>query len=290
MLSSNSIFSFWLFIELNTVSFLVLILFKNLRIKLEGNKELINQSFFYFILQSCVSIVILLGLSLKNYFFLEINSLVTLCVIFKLGIFPFYFWVIKLMKYLDWFGIFMLLGPQKLFLIILLFTNFNNLINYIFWFSLFFGSLIILNSFCLEELLLGSSIAGVLVIEFIYNSSVLIFFLFFSFYIFCIFHLIKIYKLDSSVRGRINFLFSLFFLSSPFFPFFILKFQLVKFLFDTFLVWEFALFWGGMFITFLGYLFFFFYNFFFIGKTYVSNYKISGFLFFSFFNFFFFFF
>lgn len=132
LISTNSIFSFWLFMELNTVRFLVLLIFYNFHLKSKEKRELINQCFYYFILQSCVSIMILIVLTLRNFFLIELKLLVRICLIFKLGLFPFYFWVLKLLKYIDWFGTFMLLGPQKLYLIILAFIDLNLFLNFLF--------------------------------------------------------------------------------------------------------------------------------------------------------------
>lgn len=273
LICSNSFFSFWLLMELNTISFLILILFK--RFECKETRECINQCFFYFVLQSCVSMIMLLGFRLKNFSFIELSSLISICLVFKIGLFPFYFWMLKLIKYLDPFRIFILLGPQKIYLILLSFLNLDIFILCLFWICLFFGRLFMMKSLDLGELILGSSIRRIIILFFLYSSSLIMFFLFFFIYISCLYFLFANFSFYSYIR-RATFLFSsLILLSSPFFPFFLLKFQIFKFLVEFLSTFEFILFWIGLFLCFIGYLTFFFFNFVSFFSFYNSNLKVK---------------
>lgn len=275
LICRNSGFIFWLIMELNTVLFLVYLILFNFNRSIRLSKDLVNQIFYYFIIQSRVSILMLFSININNYCFFADPLLQNLCFLFKLGLFPFYFWVMKIIKYLDWFGVFLLFGPQKLYFLIFVFRNFNNFWALVLWFNLFYGAFYIFRRHKIQDLLLGSSIRGVILLFLLFNSSVLIFFSFLITYFYCIFILMKNSNFDSFFTGYIFFLISLVLLSSPFFPFFLLKFQIFQFVYIIYRQMEFFFLWGGLFLCFLGYLFFFFFNFYWREKIYNFNSFVS---------------
>lgn len=288
LICSNSTYVFWILMEVNTVLFLVYVGLINFNHPFRLSSDTINQLFYYFILQSCVSILILMSLNLRknSSFFLESSTFFDICFLFKIGLFPFYFWVIKIIKYLDWFGTFLLLGPQKIYFLFFIFFNLSKFWYLVLWINLFLGPTIIISSFRIRELLLGSSIRRTIILFFLFNSSVIIFVLFIIVYLFCVFLLLKNSHFDSIFSSILFFSVSLVFLSSPFFPFFLLKFQMFIFAYKMLDLFEFFWFWLGLFACFMGYLCFFFFNFTWRYKFYNFNAHVNYMYIFLFFIFF----
>lgn len=262
----NSFLFFWIFIELTTVIFLIILVF-NFRSSLE--REIKNQSFYYFIMQSCVSFIILAGILLLREARMLINLLISFCLVFKLGIFPFYIWVIKFSEFLDYTGFFLLIVPQKFYLLIVTFEILDELVFLCFWVSLYLGAYLLIRSWELKRLLIGSSISSTLFFYLIFSCSILNFLTLFLFYRVCFHLIVSILRSYSFIRRATFFLFSLVLLSSPFFFFFVFKFQRFYILacFNNSLL--FVLFWVGMFARFVGYASYFFR--YFIFSNYIYN-------------------
>nr|YP_008815716.1 NADH dehydrogenase subunit 2 [Pristaulacus compressus]AGZ13111.1 NADH dehydrogenase subunit 2 [Pristaulacus compressus] len=132
-ISSNNWLSMWISLELNMLSFIPLLIF---------NKKFSNDSLILcFLIQSLSSSIFLLSLLyfffqfnyLEKFLFLIFNKLILLSLFLKLGIFPFHFWFIKLIKSSSWMNCFIITSFQKIIPMIILFNIF---IHYIMFFPL----------------------------------------------------------------------------------------------------------------------------------------------------------
>nr|YP_007026869.1 NADH dehydrogenase subunit 2 [Metacrangonyx longicaudus]CCI69446.1 NADH dehydrogenase subunit 2 [Metacrangonyx longicaudus] len=158
MVSMNSWFMIWFFIEMNLLSFIPLILLKK-------NKYSIESSLKYFFIQTLSSILILIGL-LMMFMNLEVyNYLFMSGLSIKLGLAPFHQWMVNIGESLTWSLLGMLLTIQKIgpFLLFgyILKYNYNNIyiIYLISLICMFFGSLGGLFTSSLRKIMVFSSIS-----------------------------------------------------------------------------------------------------------------------------------
>nr|QVT11030.1 NADH dehydrogenase subunit 2 [Muscidifurax sinesensilla] len=126
MFITNSMFSMWMIMEINLISFIsLLICDKNMK-----TENLIN----YFLVQVFNSYLFLLSMILMNYSMMDkMIYLMNLSMLVKMGIPPFYMWYLKLINNLNWMNIFFLSTIQKLIPLIILknilITEFSMFIN-----------------------------------------------------------------------------------------------------------------------------------------------------------------
>nr|AZL93497.1 NADH dehydrogenase subunit 2 [Taeniogonalos tricolor] len=121
-ISSNSWFFMWMGLEFNLITFIMLIIFKDMSEWSSAMK--------YFLIQS-LSSSMFIYFSLLSYFIMN-NYLINTFLIFlnislliKIGIFPFYKWYPNLMNQLNWINCFILSTLQKLSPMIILSYKFN---------------------------------------------------------------------------------------------------------------------------------------------------------------------
>ena len=113
-LRSINIFIMWVWLELNTIVFLLLI-YRN---RIYGQIELIVKYFLVQSLSSAIFLYRILFLILR-YEELRVKIIFFLSILIKLGIFPFHLWVLNIRKMLDWQILFILLTFQKILPLIL---------------------------------------------------------------------------------------------------------------------------------------------------------------------------
>lgn len=153
IISSNSWFSIWLWLEINLISFIALNL--NYRFYLS-----IESSLIYFIIQSIASSIIIFSI-LISIFYKNLNFILFISLILKIRIAPFHYWLLIIVERINWINILILLTWQKLGPIIIL-LNLNLSINiiytYIIIYSIIIGSLIGIKYISLKKIISFSSI------------------------------------------------------------------------------------------------------------------------------------
>nr|YP_010939197.1 NADH dehydrogenase subunit 2 [Pseudoligosita yasumatsui]WLF85671.1 NADH dehydrogenase subunit 2 [Pseudoligosita yasumatsui] len=159
ILISNSWFSMWMIMEINLLSFIMLLIFdKNL-----NNDLLMN----YFLIQSFNSYLFLMSSFMLNYFnnMIMFFFILNFSLLTKMGMPPFYYWYLKMMKNLNWYNLIYMSTFQKIIPLytFLMLMNFNlievMLLNFmILMFYSIFLSLIGLNQMNLKLLMSYSSI------------------------------------------------------------------------------------------------------------------------------------
>lgn len=273
MVRTRSFLVFWVFIEITTVLFCVIVLKRSSFT--QGIQESKNQIFYYFIMQSVVSLIILIGILIDKWLpLVNERILISFCLVFKLGMFPFYLWVLKISKFLRGFGIFLLLIPQKVYLIYLCFNLIDTLIFSSLWISIYLGSLLMFKFWGLKEFLVASSISSGILGYCLFAIYPSLFFLFFFYYAFLIGIIFFYYSFNDYIRRIILLYSSLIFISSPFSFFFLFKFQAIKYLFLFGRNVESLIFWLGLFLIFLGY-YLYFHRSFILGYSFYKNLPIE---------------
>lgn len=107
ILSTSSLFTAWLALELNTIAFIPFILFQT-EIKTGEN------SIKYFLSQTLGSILILVRTSLTDQFY-SISLVLLVCALrLKLAVAPFHAWLPRIVSKISWFNLFILLIVQKI--------------------------------------------------------------------------------------------------------------------------------------------------------------------------------
>lgn len=272
-LTFNSLFSYYLLLEINTILFLVILNSSNFKLKFSF-LDTYNQFFFYFIVQSFCS-MILIFCSIYNFFNLDIKIFSVACIFFKIGLFPFHNWLFKLGYFCDYLILYYLVTLQKIPLFFLLNLDFNNFSFLFLCFNILIGSVMIFFSFNINNLIISSSIyvTIILVLLLFYKFSYFLFFVL-NYFIF-IFFLLKERKIlflfnNSSKFSLILIISFLFVLGLPPLRFFFFKYNLVLFIINTCNCSFFLIFWFSGFLSFVSYLNYFFFNYF---KT-LNIYKI----------------
>lgn len=148
----NTFFSIWIIIELNLLIFLVILTI--------NNNLIIDKLIKYYLLNRFSSIIFFFILNLNfliNNYLLII--LINLCIIIKLGLFPFHIWFIDLIIRINWIICFFLSSTQKLIpIFFLLYYNYINLLIIISIIRGLIRILIIINQILLKKLIRYSSI------------------------------------------------------------------------------------------------------------------------------------
>lgn len=211
MLRLTNIFVVWLFIEIIFLFFILIVL--NSRTK---NLGLI----IYFFFQSFVSLILFISL------FINLDKLILILLIAKLGLFPFFYWMVTVRVKLGLYGNLFVLRLQKLRVFWLLWLTIKSsfvFIYFIVYLNVFFVVLNLLLVVDLWLLLVYSSIA---------NTSIIIISVFGSNYLFVVilylsvifFIVIFIMKIDSYIELL---LIVFFFLVVPPFLLFLIKFYII---------------------------------------------------------------
>lgn len=265
----NNPILFWILIELNLLSFsLILLLDKRFSLK----KDRLNYLVFYFLIQSRASI-----LFLSNFCFGEWGSIFNVDMIFlismilKIGLFPLFFWVYRIRGSLRFTGLFLLLTSQKIPLLLGLFSCRSTITFYILSFSLFSGSLILFFRVDFVSMLISSSISYRFIMYLLFCYSPLLFITFFFIYRGFVFLSLSSFFERSLVSHKFLFIFFSFFIGLP--P---LRLFFYKYIFSCELTLltgssEMLMFWAFRLVSLVGYLKFFYFSFYERVPLYLKN-------------------
>lgn len=214
--SANSWAAVWIGLEINLLSFIPLIVFKN---NLNNSEAALN----YFLIQAFASIIILFSiisfiinfnlfnnlLNWKEYFNNIPINLILLTLLIKLGAAPLHFWFPNIIENISWINCFILMTWQKLAPIIIIsyLINFNNLYIFFILTSTLIGGIGGLNQTSIRKLISFSSInhIGWILTAILFNEFIwLIYFIIYTILnliiifiinIFHIFYLNQIYRI-----------------------------------------------------------------------------------------------
>lgn len=143
--------------EINLLLFICLMF---IFIELEYKNEFQDLILFYFVIQSVSSIFILRDFFLSIDFFLFNNDgLFLIAMLLKLAIFPFFFWIFKIRRYVRILSLSLILRIQKIPFFFVLFRCFDKALIYILIGSFIRGSLLIVFRFNFVGIIVSSSIS-----------------------------------------------------------------------------------------------------------------------------------
>lgn len=276
-LNSNSLFLFWILLEINAIIFIGIIFLDNF-----GSKDKLlvrRQSLYYFLIQSFRSLTIIVccfffrfnGSSIINY-------VVVLSLLAKSGLFPFHFWIYKIRAFIPSFSFIVLLIIQKLPFVMFFSNYFNIRVLLSILANLLLGSVIITFSKSFTSVMISSSIY-----RFFWIISFLLFgFMFFLFFLFIYLAHSSLFILNfcrgdspSNLKSFISSIVcGLFFLGLPPFRFFFFKFYLIEFFFQILPLNITILIWACIILRTFGYFKFFSPTFFRILPFYSSSFSI----------------
>lgn len=287
----NTLFSFWILIELNLLLFLLVMFILEMK-----NQDFFHTGLYYFIFQSFGSVLFLLSMVIeKSIFQFYMEWVLILSLVIKIGLYPRSFWVFQIGSHIKIQTLYFLLVIQKIPLFFILFYCSSPF--YICLTSFIFGSVILSYRAELRDLFVSSSLSSILLFYLIFSQSLKMFVLFVFLYSLILYIVFFNFDLNYFVSRNTNLpIFSVIILSFlrglPPMRLFFFKFDIVEFLSFSFNSIELLLFWTLRFIGLFGYFKFFFNKFFFFDFLYLNNdfsfLKISSILcFFSLFFFFF---
>lgn len=151
LINISSLFVFWILIEINIIIFILIIE--------AGSEEITTQILFYFFVQTFGRVLFLLGLlSGESTNQLAGNTILSSAVGVKMGLIPFHQWIYKIYRQIGKFRFVLLITAQKLPLFFLI-TNCEIETSFaIVSLRTIGGSILVIKSSSIEEILLSSSI------------------------------------------------------------------------------------------------------------------------------------
>lgn len=286
-------FLFWVLIEVNLI-FFILVAAKKTYFK--ESLEKFIPLFLYFIVQSLASFifVFLCAIEPLSLGALTYNFALTTTMFLKLGLFPFYFWVVEFCYFSDKIQVFLSLVVQKIPFLVFIFRASWNFCLILLFFSSFFSCLLLWGRASLVRLLVFSGIYTTLWVYFSLFQRFFFFFLLFFFYggvTFLICRLVNFrsWELNRKALFFEFFLLVLFFVGLPPLRFFFFKLFSSAIFLDAAGMVLFFLRWVLAFGAIIGYIKFFF-KFFYLPKlagkqknNFLVVYISSSFFFFFFF-------
>nr|WDY84680.1 NADH dehydrogenase subunit 2 [Gilpinia sp. 1 GYN-2022c]WEG22864.1 NADH dehydrogenase subunit 2 [Gilpinia sp.] len=191
-INSTSWIGSWMGMEINLMAFIPLLM--NM-MKLSKNS---NSSMLYYIIQVGSSSMLLMMLMMMKMTFILMNinlfmMFMQISLILKLGASPFHWWMIKIIKNMNWMNCFLLMTFQKIApLFLLVNTNMSMIIYLSMMFSGFMGSLMGINQISLKLLMGYSSLNHLswMFMSMMIDMNILLIYLmiyFFNNFIICIF-------------------------------------------------------------------------------------------------------
>nr|YP_009711623.1 NADH dehydrogenase subunit 2 [Aphis glycines]QGA47165.1 NADH dehydrogenase subunit 2 [Aphis glycines] len=151
-ISSSNWLSMWMGLELNLFSIIPILNFKSSIYSIEATMK-------YFLIQAFASILLLIFLINKNFFFfINSNFMIIMPLLMKLSLMPFHLWLPSMMEGLNWIACLLMMTWQKISpLIMISYLNTNK--NLIFLFTLIsMNSIFGLNQNSMRKILAMSSI------------------------------------------------------------------------------------------------------------------------------------
>nr|AMV74150.1 NADH dehydrogenase subunit 2 [Rhopalosiphum padi] len=107
-ISASNWLSMWMGLELNLFSIIPILNFKSSIYSIEATMK-------YFLIQAFASILLLIFLINKNFFFMNnSNILIILPLLMKLSLMPFHLWLPSMMEGLNWFSCLLMMTWQKI--------------------------------------------------------------------------------------------------------------------------------------------------------------------------------
>lgn len=146
-----------------------------------------NQGLYYFIIQTLGSIILLIS----GLRWMSVREIIILSIFFKLGLFPFQIWFFRLIPYLPFLPLFLILTFQKLPLFLFLCNNAGFLTRLLFFLNLIIGSIFLFFRKDFVIILGRSSIYATFWMFSLYFCSFFIFLVFLINYFFFFFILVK---------------------------------------------------------------------------------------------------
>lgn len=260
--SFSSFLLFWIFLELNLVLYLLVISFRS---SINGRNY--YQLLFYFMIQSLGSIVFLTIVFISFFSFeSHIQFLAVLSVILKIGVYPFYSWVLGISSWISSYLIGLLLRMQKIPLFFLMFNFNSHWLLILLCVNLIFGSLIILKSKFITSIIIFSSIYRTFWFFCCRILDYKAFIIFLIQYLFLVYWLLKENSLSPQRNIYLIFI-SMFLIGIPPLSFFFFKFYSIRLILLEFSYYLFFILWLSTFVSFVGYLTFFF-------KSFVVNFNL----------------
>nr|YP_009112303.1 NADH dehydrogenase subunit 2 [Upogebia yokoyai]AIY61425.1 NADH dehydrogenase subunit 2 [Upogebia yokoyai] len=120
--SSPTWLAAWVGLELNLLSFIPIIAIKKNSFSSEASLK-------YFLIQALGSAAIIASASLMLYMPMNVNLLIELALLLKMGAAPFHFWFPQVMEGLDWISAIVLMTIQKIAPMVLISYTLNNIFN-----------------------------------------------------------------------------------------------------------------------------------------------------------------
>lgn len=269
----TSPFIFWILTEINLLLFVCLLLMLGgIRFK----KEINDLILFYFIVQSLSSIFILRNFFFCGDFFIfNYGNIFLLAILIKLGIFPFFYWVFKLARFINSCSLPLLLGFQKIPFFMVLFSMENSILMVLISMSLLSGSLMIIWSNTFVNILVCSSISYRFWTFYLYGIRAYLFIFFFSIYSLLLYLMYHSYLENTESRASKWFVIFLymFFLGLTPLSLFFFKILVVQFVFTRMGISEILRFWVLSFLGLFGYMKFSFKSFFSSVTVYSNIFK-----------------
>lgn len=254
----------WVFMELNLLALLVLCL----NIDLYG--EIKEFGLYYFLIQSLGRLLFLWGNGVRIYIREFLDSIVfSFAIILKVGIFPLFFWILKLGSSLRSYFLVLILSLQKVPMFFLLFQRNFSFILFLLLFSFFFGRIFIFFFKDFKLILVSSSISTSFWIFWFFSHRVWIFLTFNILYFMTLYFLVRKIEDNFNVDWLKMCLF-VFLSGLPPFSLFFFKFFLFSLIFELHVSLLFIL-WVVRFFRLVGYLKFFYFNFFSYNFFYLHN-------------------
>nr|YP_010277785.1 NADH dehydrogenase subunit 2 [Chelonus formosanus]UHY94326.1 NADH dehydrogenase subunit 2 [Chelonus formosanus] len=186
--SMNNWMNLWMNMEMNMLIFLTFIIL--------NNKYLYDLPMKYYLINSLSSMIFFMMMNLLILNNLMVfKYLMNLMMMIKLGLFPFYYWFLEMMIFINWMSCFFLSVWQKLFplyLINLLMLKDMNMIFVIF--NGIFSMFMVINEYMLKKIFSYSSINHMIWMILILMVNIIFFFVYYIIYLMLNFMLMMIFK------------------------------------------------------------------------------------------------
>nr|YP_011021632.1 NADH dehydrogenase subunit 2 [Paraschizogynium plumachela]WQM21763.1 NADH dehydrogenase subunit 2 [Paraschizogynium plumachela] len=194
-INNNNMFYIWLLLEINMMMFIPL---------MKSNNTIFFSSMIkYFIIQSIGSSLLFLSLTLsyQNMFNnMNMNILVNLSMIMKLGMFPFHMWLPQICEGMSWASNIILLTMQKFIPLFVMSFSSTFLMTLVVPLSAITGSMGMFYQNSIRKLLAFSSISHMAWMSYMFGSSSLswlMYFIIYSLISFSIFFMVNKMKINS---------------------------------------------------------------------------------------------
>nr|YP_010564871.1 NADH dehydrogenase subunit 2 [Pallenopsis pilosa]UZA61326.1 NADH dehydrogenase subunit 2 [Pallenopsis pilosa] len=202
-LSSNTWFSVWMGMEMNTMMIIPLML-------MNLNQQFSESTMKYFLIQAISSMMfIMLMMNMNNPLYIMLNNnmittLMMMSMMLKIGMFPFLFWYSEILSKASFLSMKLIMTLQKIIpmsmMMFMINKNTNMMFMLIVMINSITGSIIALNQINMKKIMAYSSIthmSWMIMSMFMDMSMFIIFFLIYSNILFTLLKFIKMYSIKS---------------------------------------------------------------------------------------------